>query len=179
MNALLLMLVSVWAQPSEEARTAVRSILAQVRPGKAKSVAAGGCPRIPAQKWIGYLLVGEPIEHEFKFGKGCDLEGKVVIRREPFPVDLKIRGLKEGNRLRAVLEPILEPNLMKQNALATVRVKKGRLTGAGDAEVLGFTADYAMLGGFDGKIRENRGGTLKAEAYRGKAVNVSEKLLFE
>src|SRR2546422_873845 len=85
------------AEPAlDAARDALQAIGAQPVgvAGKYKGprIKYAGCPRVPPGKWAGLLLLNQPVEHEYRFGEGCDLEGKVVFKRSGFPVDLKLRG---------------------------------------------------------------------------------------
>jgi hypothetical protein len=179
----MLLLISVlaaeWssALPSRPAQALVERVLDRIH----TKVETRGCAKVPPEKWARLLVANEPVTHELKFGQACDLEGKLVIRRTPFPVDLRVRDLGGVQRLQATVAPFIEPRLLENRVVVRLRAEQGRLFGdsKGKREILGFRADYELETALNGQLRQNRGGHVRVERYAGKAAEAQVPLHFE
>lgn len=161
-----------------EAKAWISEHLEKVRGEKKKKSPAGGfsvesCPKIPSSAWGKLILLGRPVEHELKFGPGCDLEGKLVITMEPFPVRLQVRNLSDLDRVTAQVSIDLEPHLAEQEAKLVIQAEDGILQSTSAQEVLAFVGAYDLTIGLDGKMKKNSGGKVTSQRYRGQPLAVT------
>lgn len=136
-----------------------------------------GCPRITPNQWLKLLFTGESIHQEFHFEKDCDLQGSVDIKNSPFPVDLAVRNVPDAKRIKGIVEPKIDPDLLEQVIQVRITIKQGLVTQA--SELMSFTADYPITTGLDGKIVKNAGGKVQVSRFKGSKVNISEPIHFD
>ncbi len=178
----LLVDISAYAAPKPpsamDAKAWITELVEKVRGAKKKKTAIGAfdvekCPKIPSAAWGKLILLGRPVEHELKFAPGCDLEGKLVITLEPFPIDLKVRNLTDVEHVTGQVSLEVEPNLAEQEAKLIIQAQDGLLQAAGARETLAFVGGYNLTIGLDGKMKKNSGGTITSSRYRGVGLAVT------
>ncbi len=108
------------------------------------------------------------VRHELKFGEGCDLEGTLNLAADRFPVDLKVRNLRNAERIKAIVIPQVTPDILDNRVTVDVRAEKGMLLEKLDRPYFEFTGNYAVVAGLNGKLRENRGGKVALQKFKGK-----------
>lgn len=146
---------------------------AKGRSAKAPRVVVTGCPKVQPSKWAGLLLLNQPVEHDFKFGPRCDLEGHVTFRRTGFPMDLRVRNLPGGaDRLRGRVAIDAVPDLQGGVVRVHLDVPEVALF-QGEKEQLAGSSGYDFTLDLAGEPRENRGGTLKLSRFKSTAAKGS------
>ena len=144
--------------------------------GKAAQVSrvmVSGCPKVEPSKWAGLLLLNQPVEHDFRFGPKCDLDGHVTFRRAGFPMDLRVRNLPGGgDRLKGRVAIDAMPDL--QGGVVRVHLDLPEVAlFQGEKEQLAGSSAYDFTLDLAGEPRENRGGTLKLSRFKGAAAKGS------
>ncbi len=160
--------LSSWASNAEAEKFA-KNLYRQLRgtPPKGKpAFTVRKCERISAQNWAKLLLLGQPIEHQVKFAEGCDLEGTLRLSSGGFPVDMKLRHVEGTERLKGYIQPNFTPDFSAKQVRVEIVGSKGEALPAG----LEFGFDYEFSMGMDGKIREDKGGTLSLTRFRKRKV---------
>jgi hypothetical protein len=169
-----LLIASVaWGNRTGDAQSTLRALAALLR-GQSP-VETPGCPKIPGEKWVGLLIFQQPIHQKFTFAKNCDLQSDVTLQMSPFPTDVSLRHFAEGDRVTAVVSPVLTPDFNAQLLHLSVQATQGKLYKGQDV-VLEFTGKYQMTSSLDGKQTKEQKGELQALRYRGHTVKAREKL---
>lgn len=167
------------AAPQEQgAEIAARKLLddiARTVGGEKGSFRTDQCARVPKKKWAA-LLLGQPLQHELKFKPGCDLQGKLSVTFEPFPLDLAVRNLPEVSRVKGVVEVTLAPRFMDQEADLDVIVRSAQANGRRGQEILAFGSQYGVALGLRGGLKKNRGGQISLERYRKQPLRLVEPI---
>lgn len=161
------------SEAASAARAQIQGIFGAVRSGKFKTA---GCSRVSGEKWVAFLLLGTPIRHTYQFGKGCDVQGAVEIKRDPFPVDVAVRNLGEAKRLKGTVVPDFDGSFKTKQIRIDVKMPDSKLEKDKKAEYMKFDAEYKMVMGFDGRPKENSGGEVRVKSYAGKPVDIVERL---
>lgn len=168
----------------DQARRTVRETLSlftgkpkegAVKSGRPSQFTASGCARVAPGKWARLLLLNEPIYHEVRFSPTCDLQGKLRITQGSFPVDLALKNAGNLDRIRARVQAELRPRFREQDVDVTLTAKRGVLSKKSEEAFMGFGLEYGLKAGLDGKLKENRGGSVLVDSYRGKKVSVTER----
>lgn len=139
-----------------------------------------GCPVISPQQWIGLLLFNEPVRYDLKFGKGCDLQGSMTITQGSFPVDLQVRNLSyQVSRVQSLVEWVVVPELKQKKIEIKMNAKKARLVQTSKKELMAFDADYLLYTALNGKLQDNRGGTVSVTRYKGASIDLRKPFLIK
>lgn len=167
-----------------EAREILRAIGAKPAGAKGeykgRRVRVSGCERVAPSRWAGLLLLNQSVEHEYKFAPGCDVEGRVVFKRDGFPVDLRVRGLKNVDRVKARVKLEALPELENGTVKVNADIREIALLNPKGAEHLAGNADYKMiLEMLTGDPKENRGGTFNVSRYAGAKASGSVPFKWE
>jgi len=162
-------------------REAVKAILKGIHAsmGAKGGVSAANCPKAGSEKWLALVLVGTPIPLNLVFQKNCDVQGKLVIDRKPFPFELQLRHLKGIDRVKAVMTPQVIPDLANKVVRVSILTDKGTLFSSKEGDVLGFSSEYHVAIGLDGKPAAKPTGEIHVTRFHGRPVDVKEVLQFD
>jgi hypothetical protein len=131
-----------------------------------------GCPEVSPTQWASLLLLNDGIPMKYAFTEGCDVEGDTVLRRDPFPVDLKLRQFPGADRLKATVDAEAKPEWATGIVRAEVRFKEAMLEGK---TPVSFTAALRVATGLDEKNSEAIAGEIRLYRVRGQDVDVRRK----
>lgn len=172
LGLLSLLFFATNARAEAELKKSVNRIRDAVSSGKFRT---NGCKAIPPEKLLQLILLNQPVDHEWKFGKGCDAEGKLSLRRTTFPVDLRVRNIPDTDRIRAVVEPDFTPDFTNREIKIFVKAKEGVLSDKAKKELMGATVDFLAVVAMDGTVKDKGHGTIAVDRYRGKSVSYKEE----
>jgi hypothetical protein len=128
------------------------------------------CPDVTPTDWASLLLLNDGIPMKYAFEDGCDVEGDTVLRRTPFPVELKLRNFPGADRLKATVDAEAKPDWANGVVRAEVRFRDATLEGKGTS--VAFTAVLRVATGLDTKSREPVVGELRIYRVRNQDVDV-------
>jgi hypothetical protein len=132
------------------------------------------CPNVAPTDWASLLLLNDGIPIKYAFEEGCDVEGDTVLRRTPFPVDLKLRNFPGAERLKATVEAEAKPDWANGVVRAEVRFRDATLEGNGTS--VAFTLALRVATGLDTKSLEPVVGELRIYRVRNQDVDVRRKI---
>lgn len=155
-----------------EARATVRRMISDLK--GAGTFRTSGCPRVPTEKWARFLFLNEPVRHSLRFAPACDVQADLVITRGQFPVDLKIRNAHGVERLRALVNTEIDPEVLNGQVVVRARATQASAQEGTNDELLAFSAHYEVVTGLDARVKENRGGTVRVSRFQEKPLMISE-----
>jgi len=135
------------------------------------------CPVVTPTQWASLLLLNDGIPMKYAFVDGCDVEGDVVLRRDPFALDLKLRNFINADRLRATVDAEAKPDWSNGLVRAEVRFRDATIEGAkaGWGAPVFFTAALRVSTGLADPKQSELQGELRIYRVRGQAVDVRRK----
>ncbi len=136
-----------------------------------------GCPTVTETQWASLLLLNDGIPMKYAFVEGCDAEGDVVLRRDPFALDLKLRNFMNADRLRATVDAEAKPDWSNGLVRAEVRFRDATLEGpkTGWGSPVFFTAALRVSTGLADPKNNDLEGEVRIYRVRGQAVDVRRK----
>lgn len=182
--ALLIVQVAYAQNESEEAKKSLKALIEpilqkSVKDPKSefKDFSVKNCEKHKIN-WMDVILMQKSAALTYTFKPGCDIQGTVypaVIK--PFPVDLKIKNLKDFSRLES--ENKITATIESQ-PIMNMAVRSAKLTGP--KGLVKFEADYAVR--IDpmkkqNMVTENLGGEIRITEIFGKTVSIKEKIKVE
>ena len=92
-------------QQSKHLNTILSALAPELKSSKElKEFKSQGC-ELQKQKWVLMLITKQSFDEKLKFSKTCDIQGNFSPKAsEFFPIDFKLRGLKDVSRLKALVQ---------------------------------------------------------------------------
>lgn len=136
-----------------------------------------GCPTATPTQWASALLLGDSIPMKYAFAPGCDVEGETVLRREPFPIDLKLRNIPGVERIRANVDAEAKPDWANGVVRAELHFKDATFeSNHGGTGPIAFTARVSVATGLDAKAEPGLAGEIRIYKVRGQSVDVRRRV---
>lgn len=135
------------------------------------------CPEVTPTQWASLLLLNDGVPMKYAFSEGCDVEGDAVLRREPFPLDVKLRNFLNVERLRATVDAEAKPDWTQGIVRAEVHFKDATLesTRTGWNGPVAFTAVIRVATGLADATGNDLAGEIRLYKVRNVAVDVRRR----
>jgi hypothetical protein len=132
------------------------------------------CTKLSNQQWMEFLLLGRQITLPMHYAQGCDVEGTVLMSKQPFPVDVAVRKIPDVTRFKSTVTPDWEPHFLQKEIKITLRADSARLVKKDGSDLVDFSAVFHTTHGMDGSRKGNPTCDVHITQYKGKKVDVSQ-----
>ncbi len=151
------------------------AIFDPVKKANAKQVFTVDSCKIPQKQLMELALLRQPVKANFKFSKGCDVEGSVELHvAKPFPVSLKVRNLDKYTLVN--FNSTLSVGSVEQGIGYKIELNDGNLSGQKSSVLFSGVYNYIVTLGESNGPKAQEGGELRIQSIDGKKVSFTKLL---